>query len=110
MILLEKTVLALSSGKIDKYEYLTYWLLGKLFEKQANLTNDLGKISPSFRISTFSEKQLPSMQYFISEKVSNTETINEIENIIKQEKKGRKKYFTNNITKHIKLTRYYKIN
>ena len=79
---------ALSSGKIDKYEYLTgeailpssqqqiieqakftYSPLGKAFEKQTKTIEDQGKKQVSINLLetlTLSDKQLPSIRDFIS--------------------------------------------
>ena len=54
---------------------------------------------------SFSEKQLPAIKYFISEKVSNTGIINEIKNIKKKEKKMMEKIFYQEYNKTYNLTK-----
>ena len=98
---------ALSSGKIDKYEYLTgeeillsnqqqiieyakftYSLLGKAFEKQTKTIEDHGeKQVNALKSLESADKQLPSKKDFISKERLNPEIINEIERIEKKERK-----------------------
>ena len=93
----------LSSGKIDKYEYLTgeeilpsnqqqiieqtkftYSPLGKAFEKQTktieNQVDALESLKPS-------DKQLPPIRDFISKEKLNSEMVNEIERTEEEERK-----------------------
>ena len=97
----------LSSGKIDKYEYLTgeeilpsnqqqiieqakftCSPLGKLFQKQTKTTEDQGKKQVHALESLKpSDKQLPSIRGFISKERLNSEIVNEIERIGEEEKK-----------------------
>ena len=92
---------ALSSGKIDKYEYLTgeeilpsnqqqtiqqakfnYSPLGKAFEKQTKTIEDHGKKQVvAFESLKDSDKKLPSIKDFIPIKNLNPEIINEIKRI-----------------------------
>ena len=97
---------ALSSGKIDKYEYLTgeeilpsnqrqiieqakftYSPLGKAFEKQRKTIEDQGKkqVDALTALKT-SSKKLPSMRDFIPIENLNPEIINEIKKIEEEEK------------------------
>ena len=98
---------ALSSGKIDKYKYLTgeeilssnqqqiieqakftYSLLGKAFEKQPKTIEDQGEIQVNaLKFLESSDKQLPSIKDFISKERLNPKIANEIEKI---EEEGRK--------------------
>ena len=98
---------ALSSGKIDKYEYLTgeeilpsnqkqiieqakftYSPLEKAFEKQAKTIEDQGKKQVDALESLRpSDKKLPSIKEFISKENQNPEIINEIKRIEEQERK-----------------------
>ena len=98
---------ALSSGKIDKDEYLTgeeilpsnqkqiieqakftYSPLEKAFEKQAKTIEDQGKKQVDALESLRpSDKKLPSIKEFISKENQNPEIINEIKRIEEQEKK-----------------------
>ena len=98
---------ALSSGKIDKYEYLTgeeilpskqqqiteqakftYSPLGKAFEKQTKTIKDQGKkqVDALESLKT-SDKELPSIQAFIPKENLNPEIINEIKRIEEEENK-----------------------
>ena len=98
---------ALSSGKIDKYEYLigeeilrsnqqqiieqakfTSSPLGKTFEKQTKTIEDQGKkqTDPLESLKP-SDKQLPSIRDFISKERLNSETADEIERIEEEERK-----------------------
>ena len=90
---------ALSSGKIDKYEYLTgeeilpsnqqkiikqvkftYSSLGKAFEKQTKTIENQGnKQTDALESLKPSDKQLPSIKDFISKERLNPEIANEIE-------------------------------
>ena len=97
---------ALSSGKIDKYEYLTaeeilpsnqqqiidqakftYSPLGKAFEKQTKTIEDQGKkqVDSLIALKT-SNKKLPSIKDFIPIENLNPEIINEIKRIEEIEK------------------------
>ena len=98
---------ALSSGKLDKYEYLTgeeilpsnqqqiieqtkftYSLLGKAFEKQTKTIKDQGKKQVDALESLKpSDKKLPSIKDFIEIENQNPEIINEIRRIEEKEKK-----------------------
>ena len=89
----------LSSGKSDKYEYLTgeeilpsnqqqkieqakftYSPLGKDFEKQTKITKDQGeKQVNALKSLESSDKQLPSIKDFISTERLNPKTVDEIE-------------------------------
>ena len=102
-----KKISALSSGKLDKYEYLTgeetlpsnqqqiieqakftYSPLGKAFEKQTKTIEDQGKkqldtlesLKPSY-------KKLPSIKDFLAIENQNPEIINEIKRIEEEEEK-----------------------
>ena len=98
---------ALSSGKIDKYEYLTgeeilpsnqqqileqtkftYSPLGKAFEKQTKTIKDQGKkqVDALESLKT-SDKELPSIKDFIPKEKLNPEIINEIKRIEEEEEK-----------------------
>ena len=98
---------ALSSGKIDKYEYLTgeeilpsnqqqiirqakftYSPLGKAFEKQTKSIKDQGKKQVNALKSLKpSDKELTPIKDFIPEEDLNPEIINEIKKIEEEEKK-----------------------
>ena len=98
---------ALSSGKINKYEYLTdeeilhsnqkqiieqakftYSPFGKTFKKQIKIIEDQGqKQVGALKSLESSDKQLPSIKDFISKERLNPEIIDEIERI---EKEGEK--------------------
>ena len=98
---------ALSSGKLDKYEYLTgeeilpsnqqqiieqtkftYSPLGKTFEKQTKTIEDQGKKQVhALESSKPSDKKLPSIKEFIAIENQNPEIINEIKRIEEEEKK-----------------------
>ena len=98
---------ALSSGKLDKYEYLTggeilpssqqqiiqqakfnYSPLGKVIEKQIKTIKDQGeKQVVALESLKASDKKLPSAKDFIPIKNLNPEIINEIEKIEEIEKK-----------------------
>ena len=105
---------ALSSGKLDKYEYLTgeeilpsnqqqiieqakftYAPLGKTFEKQTKTIEDQGKKQlDTLEYLKPSDKELPPIKDFIPEENLNPENINEIKRIEEQEKKvNRNKMF-----------------
>ena len=97
---------ALSSGKIDKYEYLTgdeilpsnqkqiieqakftYCPLGKDFEKQTKIIEDQGqKQVDALKSLESSDKKLPSIKDFISKERLNPEIIDEIGNIEEERK------------------------
>ena len=99
---------ALSSGKIDKYEYFTgeeilpsnqqqrieqgkfnYSPLGKAFEKQTKTIEDQGeKQANALNPLESSDKQLPSMKDFISKERLNPEIVDEIERIEEEERKA----------------------
>ena len=98
---------ALSSGKIDKYEYLTgeeilpsnqqqiieqtkftYSPLGKAFEKQTKTIKDQGKKQVNALKSLKpSDKELTPINDFIPEENLNPEIINEIKKIEEEEKR-----------------------
>ena len=98
---------ALSSGKLDKYEYLTgeeilpsnqqqiiqqakfdYSLLGKAIEKQIKTIKDQGeKQVVALESLKFPDKNLTSIKDFIPTENLNPEIINEIKRIEKIEKK-----------------------
>ena len=98
---------ALSSGKLDKYEYLTgeeilpsnqrqiiqqakftYSPLGKALEKQIKTIKDQGeKQVVSLKSLKDSDKKLPAMKDFIPTENLNPEIINEIKRIEEIEKK-----------------------
>ena len=98
---------ALSSGKIDKYEYLTgeeilpsnqqqiieqakftYSTLGKVFEKQTKAIEDQGKKQADpLKSLESSDKQLPSIRDFISKERLNSEITDEIERLEEKERK-----------------------
>ena len=98
---------ALSSGKIDKYEYLTgekilpsnqqqiieqakftYSPLGKAFEKQTKTIEYQGKKQiDALESLKSSDKELPSIKDFIPEENLNPEIVNEIKRIEEEEKK-----------------------
>ena len=98
---------ALSSGKIDKYEYLTgeeilpsnkqqiigqakftYSPLGKAFEKQTKTIEDQGE-KQVYAVKSLkpSDKQFPSIRDSISKGKLNSEIVNEIERIEEKERK-----------------------
>ena len=97
---------ALSSGKIDKYEYLTgeeifpsnqrqfieqvkfaYSPLGKAFEKQTKATEFQGeKQVVALESLKTSDKEIPSIKDFIPTENLNPEIINEIKRVEQQEK------------------------
>ena len=99
---------ALSSGKIDKYKYLTgeeilpsnqqqiieqakftYSSLGKAFEKQTKTIEDQEeKQVNALKSLESSDKQLPSIKDFISKERLNPEIFDEIEKIEEEEKKA----------------------
>ena len=102
---------ALSSGKIDKYEYLTgeeilpsnqqqiieqakftYSPLGKAFEKQTKTIEDQGKkqVDALESLKT-SDKELPPIKDFIPKENLNLEIINEIKRIEEEKKVSRNK-------------------
>ena len=98
---------ALSSGKIDKYKYLTgeeilppnqqqiieqakftYSPLGKAFEKQTKTIEDQAKKqADALESLKASDKELPSIKDFIPKENLNPEIINEIKRIEEEEKK-----------------------
>ena len=98
---------ALSSGKLDKYEYLTgeeilpsnqqqiidqtkftYSPLGKAFEKQTKTIEDQEKKQlDALESLKPSDKELPPIKDFIPEENLNPEIINEIKRIEEEEKK-----------------------
>ena len=99
---------ALSSGKIDKYEYLTgeeilpsnqqqiieqakftYSPLGKAFEKQTKTVEDQGKKQDDAleSLKTSDNEQLTPIKDFIPKENLNLEIINEIKRI-EEKKKG----------------------
>ena len=94
---------ALSSGKIDKYEYLTgeeilpsnqqqiirqakfnYSPLGKALEKQRKITEDQGEKQVNALKTSY--KKLPSIKEFAPTEKFNLEIINEIKRIEEIEK------------------------
>ena len=98
---------ALSSGKIDKYKYLTgeeilppnqqqiieqakftYSPLGKAFEKQTKTIEDQAKKqADALESLKASDKELPSIKDLIPKENLNPEIINEIKRIEEEEKK-----------------------
>ena len=110
---------ALSSCKIDKYEYLTgeeilpsnqqqiteqakftYSLLGKAFERQTNTIKDQGrKQVNALKSLEPSDKQLPSIKDFISKERPNTEIVDEIELKRKKERLIEIKWFIKDLMK-----------
>ena len=98
---------ALSSGKIDKYEYLigeeilpsnqqqviesakfTYSLLRKTFQKQTKTIEDQGKKQINdLEALKLSDKQLPSIRDFVSKERLNSEMVDEIERIAEEEER-----------------------
>ena len=98
---------ALSSGKLDKHEYLTgeeilpsnqqqiieqtkfpYSPLGKAFEKQTKTIEDQGKKQlDALESLKPSDKELPPIKDFMHEENLNPEIVNEIKRIKEQEKK-----------------------
>ena len=102
---------ALSSGKIDKYKYLTgeeilpsnqqqiieqakftYSSLGKAFEKQTKTIEDQEeKQVNALKSLESSDKQLPSIKDFISKERLNPEIFDEIEKIEEEKKADRSK-------------------
>ena len=99
---------ALSSGKIDKYEYLTgeeilpsnqqqiieqakftYSPLGKAFEKQTETIKDQGKkrVDALKASKTSDKEQLTPIKDFIPKENLNPEISNEIKRIEEEEKK-----------------------
>ena len=98
---------ALSSDKIDKYEYLTgeeilpsnqqqiieqakftYSPLGKAFQKQTKTIEDQGKKQvDALQSLKPPDKQLPSIRDFISKERLNSEIVNEIERIEEEEER-----------------------
>ena len=116
---------ALSSGKIDKYKYLTgeeilpynqqqiieqakfsYSPLGKAFEKQTKIIEDQGeKQVDALKSLKPSDKQLPSIRDFISKEKLNSEIVNEIERIEEEERKvdrSKMVYKASNETYHVR--------
>ena len=97
---------ALSSGKIDKYEYLTggkilpsnqkqiteqakftYYPLGKAFKKQTKTIKGQGERQvDALKPLESSDKQLPSVKYFISKEKLNPEIMNELKRTEEEEK------------------------
>ena len=111
---------ALSSGKIDKYEYLTgeeilpsnqqqiieqakftYSPLGKAFEKQTKTVKDQGKKQvDALEFLMPSDKELPPTKDFVPEENLNPEIINEIKRIEEEEKRlTEKKWFIKQLIK-----------
>ena len=109
MILIEAAkISALSSGKIDKYEYLngeeilpsnkqeiieqakfTYSPLGKALEKQTKTIEDQGeKQINALKSLESSDKQLTSIKDFISKERLNPETVDEKEKIKEEVRKA----------------------
>ena len=102
---------ALSSGKIDKYEYLTgedilpsnkqqiieqakftYSPLGKAFEKQTKTIEDQEKKQiDALESLKPSDKQSPLIRDFISKETLNSEIVDEIERIEEERKADRNK-------------------
>ena len=101
-------ILALSSGNIDKYEYLTgkeilppnqqqitdqakftYSPLGKAFEKQTKTIEDQGKkqVDALESLKASDKEQLTLMKDFIPKEKLNPEIINEIKRIEEEDKK-----------------------
>ena len=98
---------ALSSGKIDKYEYLTgeeilpsnqqqiieqakctYSPLGKAFEKQTKIIEDQGeKQVDALESLKTSDKELPLIKDFIPKESLDPEITDEIKRIEEEEKK-----------------------
>ena len=99
---------ALSSGEIDKYEYLTgeeilpsnqqqiieqanftYSLLDKAFEKQTKTIKDQGEkqVDALESLESF-DKQLPSIKEFLSKERLNADIIDETERIEKEKRKA----------------------
>ena len=109
MILIERPqkISALTSGKIDKYEYLTgeeilpsnqqqiieqakftYSPLGKAFHKQTKTIEDQGKKQvDALKSLKPSDKELTPIKDFIPKEKLNPEIINEIKRIEEDEKK-----------------------
>ena len=99
---------ALSSGKIDKYEYLTgekmlpsnqkqiteqakftYSPLGKAFKKQTKTIKGQGERQvDALKPLESSDKQLSSVKDFISKEKLNPEIINELKRTEEEEKEG----------------------
>ena len=99
---------ALSSGKVDKSEYLTgeeispsnqqqiieqakfsYSPLGKAFEEKAKTIEDQGEKQVNvLKYLESSDKKLPSIKYFISKERLNPEIVDEIERIKEEERKA----------------------
>ena len=96
---------ALSSGKTDKYEYLTgeeilppnqkqiieqaklsYFPLVKAFKKQTKAIKNQGELQvDAFKSLESSDKQLPSIKDFLSTERVNPEIIDEIKRIEEEE-------------------------
>ena len=117
---------ALSSGKINKSEYLTeeeilpsnqkqireqakftYSPLGKAFEKQTKTIEDQRQkqVDASKSLES-SDKQLPSIKYFISKERLNPEIIDEIERIEEEKKLTEVKWFRKDIIKPMILENF----
>ena len=119
---------ALSSGKIDKYEYLTgeemlpsnqqqiiqqakftYSPLGKAFEKQTKTIEDQGeKQVDALTALKTSNKKLPSIKDFISIENLNPEIVSEIKKIEEEEKKVDRNKMVYEATKKIYDFRKFK--
>ena len=100
-------ITALSSGKIDKYEYLTgeeilpsnqqqiieqakfaYSSLGKVFEKQTKTIEDQGKKQvDGLETLKTSDEELPPLKGFIPKENLKPEIINEIKELKKKKKR-----------------------
>ena len=121
---------ALSSGKVDKYEYFsveevlpsnqqqiieqakfTYSPLGKAFEKQTKAIEDQGeKQINALKSLKSSDKQLPSIKDFIPKERLNPEIVDEIEKIEEEERKpGRSKMVYDGYNKNYDFRRFNKI-
>ena len=110
---------ALSSGKLDKYEYLTgeeilpsnqqqiiqqakftYSPLGKALEKQRKTIKDQGeKQVVALESLKDPDKKLPAIKEFIPTENLNSEIINEIKRIEEMEKKIEIKWFIKELIK-----------
>ena len=119
---------ALSSGKLDKYEYLTgeeilpsnqrqiieqakftYSPLRKAFKKQTKTIEDQGKkqVDALTALKPF-DKKLPSIQDFIPIENLNPEIINEIKRIEEEEKKVNRNIMVYKATNKISDFRKFK--
>ena len=119
---------ALSSGKIDKYEYLTgeeilppnqqqlteqanftYSPLGKAFEKQTKTIKGQGREQvDALKSLKTSDKELPSIKDFIPKEKLNPEIINEVKRIEEEEKKVDRNKMVYKATKKIYDFRKFK--